>query len=92
MARAKAPRKAPRADSPEQQLIEAALRLAASQGWRRTGLAEIAAEAKLTLPQAYALHRSKGGILRPLSAASTAPCSRAPRPAPTVPASDCSTR
>ncbi len=64
MARARAPRKAPGADNPEQRLIDAALRLAARQGWRRTGLAEIAAEAKLTLPQAYALHRSKGGILR----------------------------
>ena len=65
MARARAPRKAPAADrSPETRLIEATLALAARQGWRRTSLAEIAEEAGLKLHEAYALHRSKGSILR----------------------------
>jgi AcrR family transcriptional regulator len=49
--------------TPEDRLIDAALSLAAKQGWRSTGLAAIAAEAGLTLPEAYALHRSKAGIL-----------------------------
>jgi AcrR family transcriptional regulator len=65
MARARAPRKAPAADrSPETRLIEAALALAARKGWRRISLAEIAEEAGLRLHEAYALHRSKGSILR----------------------------
>ena len=64
MARARARRKAPPADrSPEARLIDAALTLAARQGWRRTSLAEIADEAGLKLHEAYALHRSKGAIL-----------------------------
>lgn len=69
MARAKAARRttakraAPRG-TPEDRLIDAALALAARQGWRRTGLGQIAAEARLPLHEAYALHRSKGGILR----------------------------
>ncbi|HZT50923.1 MAG TPA: TetR family transcriptional regulator [Stellaceae bacterium] len=64
MARARARRKAPPADrSPEARLIDAALTLAARQGWRRTSLAEIANEAGLKLHEAYALHRSKGAIL-----------------------------
>jgi AcrR family transcriptional regulator len=50
--------------SPEDRLIGAALDLAARQGWRRTGLAEIAEEAGLKLHEAYAIHRSKGAILR----------------------------
>jgi AcrR family transcriptional regulator len=64
MARARAPRKASADRSPEARLIEAALALAARQGWRRTSLAEIASEAGLPLHEAYALHRSKGSILR----------------------------
>ena len=64
MARARAPRKKAGDRSPEARLIDAALMLAARQGWRRTSLAEIAAEAGLPLHEAYALHRSKGSILR----------------------------
>lgn len=64
MARAKAPPRQPASGTPEDRLIAAAMALAARQGWRRTGLAEIAAEAGLKLHEAYALHRSKGGILR----------------------------
>jgi AcrR family transcriptional regulator len=64
MARVRAPRKAAADRSPEQRLIDAALELAAQQGWRRTGLAEIAAAAGLKLHEAYALHRSKASILR----------------------------
>src|ERR1700730_6157190 len=62
MARARA-RRGPAERSPEDRLIVAALELAARQGWRRTGLAEIAAEAGLKLHEAYALHRSKAAIL-----------------------------
>jgi AcrR family transcriptional regulator len=51
------------AAAPEDRLIDAALALAQRQGWRRTGLGEIAAEAGLPLGDAYALHRSKSGIL-----------------------------
>ena len=64
MARAKAARRKAPSGTPEDRLIDAALALAASQGWRRTGLAEIAAEAGLKLHEAYAIHRSKGAILR----------------------------
>jgi AcrR family transcriptional regulator len=64
MARAKAPRRKAPSGAPEDRLIEAALTLAARQGWRRTGLGDIAAEAGLKLHEAYALHRSKGAILR----------------------------
>jgi AcrR family transcriptional regulator len=62
MARTRAPRR-PAQATPENRLIDAALALAERQGWRRTGLAEIAAEAGLSLPEAYALHRSKAAIL-----------------------------
>jgi AcrR family transcriptional regulator len=51
------------ATTPEERLIDAAFALAQRQGWCRVGLGEIAAEAKLSLPDAYALHRSKIGIL-----------------------------
>jgi AcrR family transcriptional regulator len=64
MAKARTPRKRAGDDSPEQRLITAALALAERQGWRRTGLAAIAAEAGLPLHEAYALHRSKSAILR----------------------------
>ena len=63
MARAKAARKGNGERSPEDRLIDAALELAGRQGWRRTGLAEIAAEAGLKLHEAYAIHRSKAAIL-----------------------------
>lgn len=64
MARAKTPKEPRRSGTPEDRLIDAALALAERQGWRRTGLAEIAAEAGLSLVEAYALHRGKAGILR----------------------------
>ncbi len=48
---------------PEQRLIDAALTLAERQGWRRTGLAEIADGAGLSLAEAYLLHRSKPAIV-----------------------------
>lgn len=68
MAKGKAARQRPAAaQTPDQRLIEAALALAARQGWRRTGLAEIAAEAGLPLHQVYGLHRSKAGILEAFS-------------------------
>ncbi len=67
MARARAPRKAAADRSPEQRLIDAALDLAAEHGWRRLGLAEIAAAAGLKLHEAYAIHRSKASILRAYS-------------------------
>jgi AcrR family transcriptional regulator len=44
-------------------LLDAALSLAARQGWRRTGLAEIAAEAGLSLAEAHAACASKLGLL-----------------------------
>jgi AcrR family transcriptional regulator len=61
-------RKRPKQPSrdPMQRLIEAALRLAAEQGWRRLGMAEIAAAAGLTLEEAYRLARSRPGILAAL--------------------------
>jgi AcrR family transcriptional regulator len=64
MARAKAPRRKQPSGTPEDRLIGAMLTLAARHGWRRTGLKEIAAEAGLQLHEAYAIHRSKGAILR----------------------------
>jgi AcrR family transcriptional regulator len=64
MAKARTPRKrSSNGDTPEQRLIDAALKLAESEGWRRTGLAAIAAEAGMPLHEAYALHRSKQAIL-----------------------------
>jgi AcrR family transcriptional regulator len=64
MARGKAAKRPRRAGTPEERLVDAALALAERQGWRRTGLAEIAAEAGVSLAEAYALHRGKGAILR----------------------------
>jgi AcrR family transcriptional regulator len=51
---------------PKQRLIEAAMTLAATQGWRRTGMAEIALAADVPLQEAYTLIRSKRGILAAL--------------------------
>ena len=47
----------------EDRLVDAALSLAERQGWRRTGLAEIAAEAGLPLAEAYAACPSKPALL-----------------------------
>lgn len=60
-----AARKRPKRPSgdPRQRLIDAALRLAAEQGWRRTSMAEIAEAAGLSLAETYRLARSKPGIL-----------------------------
>jgi AcrR family transcriptional regulator len=44
-------------------LVDAALRLAERQGWRRTGLGEIAAEAGLPLDEAYTACPSKLALL-----------------------------
>jgi AcrR family transcriptional regulator len=51
------------AADPGDRLLDAALQLAARQGWRRTGLAEIAAEAGLPLDEAYAACPSKLALL-----------------------------
>lgn len=61
-------RKRPKRPSgdPKQRLIEAALSLAAEQGWRRVGMADIAAAADLSLAETYELARSKAGILAAL--------------------------
>jgi len=44
-------------------VVDAALKLAAHRGWRRVSLAEIAAEARLSLAQLHALYRGKPMIL-----------------------------
>ena len=54
---------APGAADAADRLVEAALRLAERQGWRRTGMAEIAAEAALPLDAAYAAAPSKLALL-----------------------------
>ena len=54
---------AKRSGSAEDRLIDAALSLAERQGWRRTGMAQIAAEAGLPLDQAYVASRSKVALL-----------------------------
>jgi AcrR family transcriptional regulator len=62
MAKKQEPPKTAKADL-RRRMIEAALTLAARQGWRGTGLSAIAAEAGLPLHEAYALFRSKAAIL-----------------------------
>ncbi len=59
------PRARSRASSgdPRQRLITAALELAATKGWRRTELGEIASRARVPLDEAYGLFRTKFGIL-----------------------------
>jgi len=52
--------------SPRERLITAALDLASDKGWRRLGMAEIAAAAGLSLEETYAVVRSKHGILAAL--------------------------
>ncbi len=51
------------ADDAEGRLVDAALRLAARQGWRAIGVAAIAAEAGLPLDRAYAACPSRLAIL-----------------------------
>jgi AcrR family transcriptional regulator len=61
--RAKSTRAAAPEESAEDRLVTAALTLAARQGWRNTGLGEIAREAGLPLAEAYAACSSKLAIL-----------------------------
>lgn len=44
-------------------IVDAALRLAARQGWRHVSLAAIAAEARLPVLEVHAVFRSRGAIL-----------------------------
>jgi AcrR family transcriptional regulator len=55
--------RAARSDDPQARVVAAALTLAASRGWRRASLAEIAAESRLSLAQLHALYRGKPMIL-----------------------------
>ena len=55
--------RAARSDDPQARVVAAALPLAASRGWRRASLAEIAAESRLSLAQLHALYRGKPMIL-----------------------------
>src|SRR5215469_11944743 len=60
-----AARKRPRqpSGSPRERLITAAFELASERGWRRLGMAEIAAAARLSLEETYGIARSKHAIL-----------------------------
>jgi len=49
--------------SPEDRIVDATLKLAATRGWRDIGLADIAAAAKVSLPDLARLFRSKAAIL-----------------------------
>lgn len=49
--------------SPEDKIIDAALKLALAQGWRDLALADIAAEAKIGLPELAHIFHSKADIL-----------------------------
>jgi len=55
--------RAARSGDPQARVVDAALSLAASRGWRRASLAEIAAESRLSLAQLHALYRGKPMIL-----------------------------
>jgi AcrR family transcriptional regulator len=55
--------RAARGGDPQARVVDAALSLAASRGWRRVSLTEIAAEARLSLAQLHALYRGKPMIL-----------------------------
>ncbi len=58
------PRRAPQdSKAVPDRVIDAALTLAAARGWRRTGLADIAAEAGLTLAELRGAFPSKASIL-----------------------------
>ncbi|HEX3498740.1 MAG TPA: helix-turn-helix domain-containing protein, partial [Stellaceae bacterium] len=48
---------------PAARIVDAALTLAAREGWRSVSLAAIAAEAGITVLQLYAVYRSKAAIL-----------------------------
>jgi AcrR family transcriptional regulator len=61
--RRRAPPKRSSSGNPKQRLIDAALDLAVSQGWRRTGMGEIAAAAGVPLAETYRIFRSKFAIL-----------------------------
>jgi AcrR family transcriptional regulator len=54
---------AARATTPDDRVIDAALKLAAANGWRRTALADIAGEAGLSLAELYSRFPSKASIL-----------------------------
>jgi AcrR family transcriptional regulator len=56
-------KKATPSESPRDRIIDAALRLAATRGWRRLSLNEIAGEAGLGVVEVYRLFRSKTAIL-----------------------------
>jgi AcrR family transcriptional regulator len=67
MAARKRPKRAKQpSGDPKQRLIEAALGLAAEQGWRGLGMAEIADAAGLSLKETYTVARSKPGIIAAL--------------------------
>src|SRR5258708_39584474 len=53
---------AARATTPDDRVIDAALKLAAANGWRRTTLADIASEASLSLAELYSRFPSKASI------------------------------
>jgi AcrR family transcriptional regulator len=53
----------PKRPDPADRLVDAALRLAAQQGWRATTLTDIAGEAGLTLAEAYRAMPSKTAML-----------------------------
>ncbi len=57
------PRRQAASGDAESRLVEAALRLADHQGWRRTRLTDIANEAGLSLAELHARLRSRGAIL-----------------------------
>jgi AcrR family transcriptional regulator len=61
---AEPPSETPGAADPRDRIIDAALTLAATGGWRRLSLAEIAGEAGLGVVEIYRLFRSKTAILQ----------------------------
>src|SRR5437763_11987884 len=58
-----AKRPAPARPAPAVRIVDAALALAAREGWRSISLAAIAAEAGMTVLELYAVYRSKTAIL-----------------------------
>jgi AcrR family transcriptional regulator len=63
MPRKRRPAAAAAPADPRAAIVEAALTLAARQGWRGTTLADIAAEARLSLADVHAQVRSRAGIV-----------------------------
>jgi AcrR family transcriptional regulator len=57
-------KKATPSENPRERIVDAALRLAATRGWRRLSLAEIAGAAGLGTVDVYRLFRSKTAILQ----------------------------